>query len=82
MRTGGNLCFYDFDIILERPATSIRYFNSNGNFVINIQRHEQLGQDVFRLPEELRLDEITAEGRLVFKGEQSDEGRLLILEAN
>ena len=35
-----------------------------------------------RLPEELRLDEITAEGRLVFKGEQSDEGRLLILEAN
>ena len=47
LRTGGNLCFYDFDIILERPATSIRYFNSNGNFVINIQRHEQLGQDVF-----------------------------------
>lgn len=79
IRGGGSPCFYENPPI-QRMLTYYDYLSVTGDIQIQTQRHEQTGQEIFRLSYALYLESIEPNGRLVFVGRNSDIGRRLVLE--
>jgi len=77
---GSRPCFYEEGPPIEGISTWHGYFPTTGDIEIQTQRHEQTGQEVFRLTYSLYLDSIEPDGRLVFLGREAHAGRVLVLE--
>lgn len=79
IRVGDSPCFYEAPPI-ERALTYYDYSSISGDIMIQTQRHEQTGDEVFRLTYSLYLESIEPNGRLIFEGRDSHIGRRLVLE--
>ena len=75
---GEKACYYQ-DPPIQLASSSYEYLPLTGDIQIHTQRHEQDGDEVFRLTYSLYLERIEPSGNLVFVGRDQHVGRRLVL---